>query len=278
MRRYPYHRYLTYQVLNGDDVDDVIGHMRDLEYAPPLSEDIEEMCGHLRRRRVTHAVRERHGVLFFDDEAMDIVNWIVETPVARTCAERMLLDRVHPKHVATILGLKFGLRVSALAIDRFRDGFWDTATLTNVDFAEYFRLGGRRKPEPPPTSLASRPAYSAWREGLIPDEEDLSPDAMIREIQVDAFMRYKETSDRNDHKTAMDYAKLVLKTAPARKSLYEAKRTTGDVMAIKPLLKYPEETVATIGELHSEYSQAQSGTGAVSEATGRREGDEDSRA
>lgn len=271
MRRYPYHRYLTYQVLNGDSVDDVVDHMSDLEYIPPLDEDVVELRAHLLRRRVTREVRERHGVLFFDEENMEPVHWIVETPAARTCTERLLLDGVHPKHVATIVGLKFGRELSAHAIEMFRDGFWDTATLRMTDFAEYFRLGGQRKPDPQPTSLVTRPAMAAWREGLVPNEEELSPDAMLREIQVDAFMRFKETRDRHDHKTAIDWAKLALKTAPARRSLIDRAKKIPEV---KPMLVHSDQYVPTVGELHSEYSEQQSGTGSVSDAAGRRENED----
>jgi hypothetical protein len=272
--RYPYHRYLTYQVLNGDAVDDIIDHMVDLEYAAPDEGDVQELVNHLRRRRVTKEIRIRYGVDFFDGEGMDKVHWIVETPAARTVAERMLLDRVAPKAIATVLELKFGATVAAVTVERFRDGFWDTATLTAVDFSNYFRLAGGRKPDPQPTSLVTRPAMAAWKEGLVPDEEELSPDAIVREIQVDAFMRYKQMAAVDDHKTAMDWAKLALKTAPARRLIAESKLGS-QVPALKEQLFYPEHKVATLGDLHSEYSEIHSGTGSVSEAAGRREGDDE---
>lgn len=275
MRRYPYHRYLTYRVLNGDTIADIIEHMVDLEYIPPLEDDVAELQQHLLRRRVTHEVRERERVLFFDDEDMDTINWIVETTVARTCAERLLLDRVHPKHVATVLGLKFGCDVTAKAIDLFRDGFWDTSTLRATDFGEYFALGGGSKPKPPPTSLTTRAAYSMWKQGLVPDEESLGPDTIVREIQVDAFMRFKETRDRHDHKRAIDWAKLALKTTPTHQALINKANKIPEVV---PILETPERYVPTLGELHSEYSERQSGTGATSEAAGRREDDGDPRA
>lgn len=273
MRRYPYHRYLTYLVLLGEDVDDVIENLCELEYIPPKREDVEELITHLRRRRVTNETYKRHGVDFFTESSIDKVNWIVETPPARTVVERMLLDRVAPKAIATVISLKFGVTMPAVTIDRFRDGFWDTLHLTSYDFSEYFRLGSGRKPDPQPTSLVTRPAMSAWRQGLVPDDDELSPDAIVREIQVDSFMRFKEMAERNDHKLALDYAKMAIKTAPARRLIAEAKVGT-KVPPVTQMLFDPEHEVATLGDLHSEYSETTSGTGAVSETAGRREDDE----
>jgi hypothetical protein len=273
VRRYPYHRYLAYLVLNGDDADEIIEHFEGLEYIPPHREDVDELIAHLRRRRVTRETYERHGVLFLDDSGIDKVHWIVETPPARTVVERMLLDRVAPKAIATVVQLKFGSDTAAVTIERFRDGFWDTVLLTSYDFSEYFRMGRGRKPDPQPTSLQTRPAMSAWREGLVPDEEELSPDAIVREIQVDSFMRFKEFADRNDHKLALEYAKMALKTAPARRLIAEAK-VGSQVPPLKQMLFHPPHEVATLGDLHSEYSEQQSGTGSVSDAAGRRENDD----
>lgn len=277
MRPYPYHRYLTYRVLNGDGVADIVDHLRALEYIPPLVEDVEEAIG--RRRRVTRELRERLGVAFFDDPGMESVYWLVETPKARTATERLLLDRVHPKHVATVIGLRFNEKVSESVIEKFRDGFWDTVNLTPVDFSNYFHLAHHGRPESPPeaVSLLTRPAYAAWQQGLQPDEKELSPDTIIREIQVDAFMRFKQMSDRHDPRVAMEWAKLALKTAPARRAL-TAGKVGGAIPGIKPILEYPVHKTPTLGELHTEYSQEQSGTGVVSEAMGRRENDDDDQA
>lgn len=270
MNRYPYHRYLTYLVLEGEE--DIPGHLSALEYIPPLDEDVDELRTRL-NRPVNRGLRKKYDVLFFDDENMDVVYWLVETVPARTCAERLLLDRVHPKHVATVLSLKFNEKVTEATVDRFRRGFWDTSVLTPTDFTAYFRMGGERKPDPPPGSLETRAHYSAWKEGLLPDEEALSPDSMIREVQVDAFMVYKRHLNQHDHKTAIDFARLLLKTAGTRAGL--TRKTGSGVPPIKPILEYGDNHVPTLGELHSEYSEEQSGTGAVSEAMGRREDDDD---
>jgi hypothetical protein len=281
VRLYPYHRYLVYQVLNGDDVAEIVGHMADLEYIAPRIDDVQELAERFSRRMITREVRERQGVLFFDEDSDSRrqMSWIVETVVARTCAERLLLDGVQPREVATIIGFKFSQKFTKRAVEMFRDGFWNTAGLTAVDFEAYFALAGSHKPPPPPSSvsLATRAAYAAWKQGLPPGEEDLSPDAMVREIQVDAFMRFKEQQSRNDARSAMEWAKLALKTAPARRALATTNKG-GDIPGLKPIVDYPEHNIPTLGELHSEYSQEQSGTGAVSEATGRREDDDDSQA
>jgi hypothetical protein len=244
--------------------------MRDLEYIPPRLDDVAELVGRLRRRVFDENLKETYGVAFFDDksESHGLMNWIVTTLVVRTCAERMLLDRVSPRHIATILGLKFNEALTIKSVEMFRDGFWDTTRLTPIDFENYFQLAGTHKPKPPPTSLAMRAAHSAWREGLSPDEEELSPESMVREIQTDAFMRFKEAG--GDLKSAKPWAELVLKTAPARKALTDSGRS-GPLPGVLPVLEYPENHVPSLGDLHTEYSEQQSGTGAVSEAAGERE-------
>lgn len=280
MRRYPYHLYLTYQVLNGDDSDTIAEHMDELEYVPPTTEDVEELRASLLRRPVTRERREKHRVLFFDEDSpsVDQMMWIVETPPARTCAERLLLDGVHPRHVSTILGAKFNNALTIRGVELFRDGFWDTTVMTPVDFVEYFRRAGSRKPDPPPeaVSLGTRSAYAMWKQGLHPDEEQLSPDAMIREIRVDAFMRFKEASSgpEADAREAKAWAELTLKTAGASKALADGRRGKSEkIPDLAPMLSYPDAHVPTLGELHSEYSEALSGTGAESAAMGEREED-----
>jgi hypothetical protein len=266
-------------VLNGDSVDDIVEHMEDLEYVPPTAGDVQELRALLLRRIVTRERREEMGVLFLDEKgaALDQVFWIVETPPARTCAERLLLDRVHPKHAATILGLKFNEKLTTKAVELFRDAFWDTSVCTPIDFAEYFRLArDGRKPDPPPDSvtLTTRPHYAAWKQGLHPEEDELTPEAMVREIQVDAFMNFKEmmSGTTKDPGKAKAMAELVLKTAGARKSLADSRRGKSDgIPEIKPMLTYPDQQVATIGDLHTEYSESVSGTGAQSQAMGERE-------
>jgi hypothetical protein len=271
---------LAYQLLlmDGDDVAAVIAHMRDLEYIPPLAEDVEELRTQMRRLRPRCDLRTRYGLQFLGDKtpSADFMRWLVETPAARTCTERLLLDHVQPEHVATIIGLKFGCKMSKQAIEYFRDGFWDTALLTHVDFNEYFRLGARTKPAPPPeaVSLVTRPQYAAWKQGLQPTDEELSPETMVREVQVDAFMRFKELSSRADFQQAKPWAELLLKTASARRGLNEAKVGSGDILAVRPILQYPEPQTPTLGELHSQYAEAQSGTGAVSAAAGARAEDD----
>ena len=279
MRRYPYHRYLAYQVLNGDSVKEIIEHMVELEYTAPAAGDVEELRALLLRQIVTRERRSSFGVLFLDETSpsLDQMFWLVETPPARTCAERLLLDRVHPRHAATILGLKFNEKLTTKAVEMFRDAFWDTSVCTPIDFADYFRMTrDGRKPDPPPESvtLTTRPQYSAWKQGLHPEEDELTPEAMVREIQVDAFMNFKEmmSGTSKDLNKAKVMADLVLKTAGARKSLADSRRGKSDgIPEIRPLLTYPSQDVPTIGDLHTEYSENLSGTGSESELMGDRE-------
>ena len=274
MRPYPYHRYLTYRLVNGDTADEVIDHLHGLRYIPPTPGDVEELMGLHSRRVMTPDLRKRLGIGIFDSKSMAPVYWLVETPGVRTAAERLLLDGVQPRHVATILSAKFDNRMTTSVVEMFRDGFWDTLALSRGDFSNYFHLGNLRFPEPPPesVSLATRSNYTAWKDGVYAGDDELGPDAIVREIQVDAFMRYKESVDRNDPKTAMEWAKLALKTAPARRSIAESKVGT-KIPDIKMILEYPNERVPTIGELHTDYSQETAGTGSVSAAMGRREDD-----
>lgn len=279
MTRYPYHRYLTYLVLNGDDVDDIIDHIADLEFLPPARSDVIELqSAFRRRRRVTPETRQRLDVAFFDEDspALDTALAIVETPVMRTAIERLLLDRVPDKTIATIASLKFSRSISADAVAMFRRGFWDTNALDPVDFAEYFRRGNSRKPDPPPESvtLNTRPHYAAWKHGVHPGVDELSPDAMVREIQVDAFMHFKEASSgaTANMATAKAMAELVLKTTSATKNIAAGRKgKTDSIPDLQPLLTHPTAAVATLGDLHSEYSDEMSGTGDTSRAMGARE-------
>jgi hypothetical protein len=280
VRRYPYHRYLTYQVLNGDSVSEIIKHMRELEYIPPEKADVEEMRQQLLRRRVTKIVREKHDVMFFDEgsPSHEQMFWMVETTTVRTCAERLLIDRVHPKHIATILSAKFNEKLTQKSVELFREAFWDVVVLTPIDFSDYFRMGRQRKPEPPPetVSLATRSAYAQWKQGLHPDDDELSPDLMIREIRVDSFMHYKELSSgpAKDLTKAKQMAELVLKTAGANKALADSRKGKSTAIPdLAPKLVYPSQEVATLGDLHSEYSENVTGTGAESELMGSREED-----
>jgi hypothetical protein len=280
--RYPYHRYLRYQVLNGDDVEEIRGHMADLQYAPPQVEDVETLRRQMMRRLVDKDVRRRHEVLFLEEpcESLDLMFWMVETAPVRACAERMLLDRLPVEHVATVLGLKFNQRLTVKSIELFRDGFWDTATLTPLDFSEYFRLAGVKKPDPPPSRVAlrHRPLYSAWDQGLPPDPEELPVEEMVRQVSVDSFMQFKrlQSSQAADaQKQAIAYAQLLLKTAPATKALRAASGGRGELPPLQALIEYPEDSVRSLADLHREYSDAVTGTGADIDAMGLGGSDDD---
>lgn len=275
--RYPYHRYLKYLVLNGDDRDEIRDHIASLEYIPPRADDVDELVASFRKRITNRELRDREDVLFFDDacDSLDHMFWIVETPVVRSCAERLLLDRVDPGSVSTILSLKFKHELTRKCVEMFRDGFWDTAVLGPVDFSEYFALARAIKPEPPPeaVSLTTRPHYSAWKEGLVPNAEELSVQDMVREIGVDSFMRFKELSSKpgtENQKQALAFAAMVLKTAPAAKSLSSigGRRAGGDIPKLRPIVEYPEQDVPTLADLHRDYAEEQSGTGSVIDAMG----------
>ena len=269
MTRYPYHRYLRYQVLNGDSVVEIRRHMDDLGYFPPAEDDIREIQSSISGRLIDKELRERHGVTFFDDPSpsLESVFWLVETAPARSCVERLLLDRVDTKKISIVIGIKFSQKIGQKAIELFRDGFWDTGTLTPVDFSKYFKLQNKNKPEIPPerVSLSGRPHYSAWESGLIPDDSELPVDEMIHEVMVDSFMQFKRlqsSGNPDDHKSAMAYAGLFLKTAPAkRKEKFASEGKGNKIPELRMIVEYPYSKVPTISELHREYADETSGTG-----------------
>ncbi len=260
MTRYPYHRYLAYQLLNGDDVSAVCRHMSDLEFTPPRAADVETLSREFARASMSREnLRQTLRLGFFDEpsQALDAMFWLVETVAARRVAERMLFDRVSAGVVAAVVGHKFDARVSVEAVEMFRDGFWDTITLSPVDFAEYFHLGGARKPDPPPTRvpLSQRPSYTSWSEGLVPGDDELSVEDMIRNIAVDSYFQFKELSSRQDvdsKRQALVFAGMVLKTAPT--AMRKARKTDAPP-PLAPLLSYPEDNVPTIEELDNDVDE-----------------------
>lgn len=260
MTRYPYHRYLAYQLLNGDDVDAVVAHMRDLEFVPPRRADVERLAYDVAKASLAREdLRAELGLGFFDEPgpSLDAMFWLVETVAARAVAEKMLLDRVEPRVVAAVVGHKFNARVTVEAVDMFRNGFWDTVTLSPVDFAEYFHLGGQRKPDPPPTRvpLNQRPSYVSWSEGVVPDDDSLSVEDMIRNIAVDSYFQFKELASRQDtdsKRQALSFAGMVLKTAPT--AMRKARKTDAPP-PLAPLLEYPQDTVPTIEELDNDVDE-----------------------
>jgi hypothetical protein len=257
--RYPYHRYLAYRLLSGDGIDEVRDHIRDLEFHPPSVDDAEALRSEITFMSVSgRDVREELGLSFFDRKSpsTESMLWIVETSLAREVAEKMLLDRVDTRVISSVLSYKFDARVTVEAVNMFRDGFWDTITLGPVDFAAYFHAAGQRKPDPPPALVPfeQRRHYASWSNGHVPSEEDLSVEEMIRNIAVDSYFRFKELSSRKDvdsQKQALNFAGMVLKTAPTAMRRAQARRED-EIPPLLPLLTYPEDSVPTIEELNNE--------------------------
>lgn len=257
MNRYPYHRYLAYQLLNGDDPSTVCSHMRDLEFTPPRTRDVEKLAKSIAMANLSgENLRQDLNLGFFDEAgpSLDAMFWLVETVSARRVTEKMLLDRVDPKVVAAVVGHKFDTRVTIESVAMFRDGFWDTVTLSPVDFADYFHLGGARKPDPPPARvpLNQRPSYASWNEGVVPDDDELTVEDMIRNIAVDSYFQFKELSSRPDvdsRRQALGFAGMVLKTAPT--AIRKARKPEAPP-PLAPLLVYPSDNVPTIEELDND--------------------------
>lgn len=255
LSRYPYHRYLRYLILEGDGVDEISGHLADLGFTPPPADELRLLVDTLRTGRLmTAGWRRECDVVMFDDDSRDLGTcyWLVETSVARAVAERLLLDGVNLRHCAQVLRIKFGREVSDEAVSLFRDGFWDTKTLTLIDFAAYYELGRGRKPDPPPKGvpLALRPAFAAWDNGVIPGEDELATDDIVRAIQVDAYMRYARAStipSPQSQDEARKWAAIALKVSAVKAKTLGKKRS--DLPDLRPAVYYPAQHVPTLAEL-----------------------------
>lgn len=255
MTRYPFHRYLRYLILEGDDAVEVQRHIADLGYIPPTTEDIEFLRATLVTGHIVDAAwRTRCEVDMFDDDSpeMSQAHWIVETGIVRACVERALFDKVSARHCALIVSLKFGHACSEQAIALFRRGWWDTETLTAIDFAHYFELQGRRKPDPPDgVPLHIRPAAAAWAQGVLPAEEDLSTDDIIRTLQVDSFMQYEQARvvpSPGSQDEARKWAIIALRTSQIRKPK-SAKREQQELPGLKPKVYYPGTPAPSLADL-----------------------------
>lgn len=248
MTRVPYHRYLRYLVLAGDSADEITSHLLDLGYLPPPPEDIAFLRDTLvKGRLLTDEWRARCEVDMFDDTSadMDQAHWLVETAPARVVAERALLDKVPQRHVATIVTLKFARTVSERAVSLFRRGWWDTEELTAVDFAAYLARAGTRKPDPPAgVPLHLRPAAAAWAQGILPPEEELSTDDIIRALQVDAFMHYERARtipSPSKQEEARKWAQLALRVSQVRRPKASGKvGGQQELPGLKPAVYYPD--------------------------------------
>jgi hypothetical protein len=260
--RYPFHRYLRFLVLEGDGVDDIRRHIgAELDYLVPSHKEIEELIFTLVKGRIVDdAWRKKCDVEMFLEESLDMTtcHWIVENGPARAAAERLLLEGVNSRHTAQVLTLKFNHQVSEHAVSLFRRGFWDVDTLSKIEFAEYYRAMGSRKPEPPPAPLKFRSAYTAWEHGELPDPEELTPDDMVRVIAVDAFMSYnkaRSTPVRESQEEARRWASVVLKTAQVSKAV--GGRGKGDdkgqpsLPGLRAEVYFPESHVPTLAELEA---------------------------
>lgn len=255
MNRYPYHRYLRYLVLDGERTEEIQTHLSDLDYAPPSDEDVDFLRDTLVTNRIVDdAWRARCEVDMFDevDDDMTMAHKIVETGVMRKVCEQALLERVPVRHVSTILTLKFGFKVSERAVSLFRRGWWDTEALSLIDFAAYFRAKGERKPDPPVgVPVHMRSAAAAWAHGILPSEDEMSTDDIVRALQVDAFMHYERA--RSVPSLAMQaearkWAQLALRTSQIRapKTL---KNEKDQLPGLQAKVYYPERSAPSLADI-----------------------------
>ena len=199
--------------------------------------------------------RQKCEVDIFDEESDDVdgMNWILDNPPARRVVEKALLDGTSARHCANIVTMKFGRAISERAASLYRRCYWDTEALTKIDFAHYYARGGQRKPDPPPPSvpLEARGAFTAWEEGIVPDEEELSTEKIMRTIQVDAFMcfekaRAKPTPEAQDD--ARKWAVLAMRASQFRKPKASSKGQE-QLPGLKPAVYYPEFNTPTLADL-----------------------------
>lgn len=264
--RYPYHRYLRYQLLEGDDVEEICEHMLALGYIRPREEDLRDMLGPIPAYQIgDDEVKKEHDVDFFDTPcpSRDGMYSIVENDRVRTMAEKLLLDRVPNKDIATILGHNFGRQFDIKAVDMFQKGFWDTVHLSRLDFYNYFQLGGKGMPrERGAGTLDERSMMSAWREGVHPGDEDLSIDKMMKSLTVDSYFNFKEnqsTPSPEKQDQARKWAGVFMRAASASKSLgasSERKKEGG----IKPILTYSQTQPPTLEDLHKLHAETNLGS------------------
>lgn len=256
MNRFPYHRYLRYRVLEGDSFEDVCDNLEGLGFSTPDEEDYAFLVQTLvSGRLINDAWRERCDVTMFDETSpdMDLCIWIAEDEHVRDCLQRALFERVPVRHCATILTLKFGRTVTEKAVSLYRHGWWDTEELTVIDFMHYWQRGSSSKPDPPPVPLHLRPAASAWQNGVLPSEDELSTDDIVRTIQVDAFMAFAEARQTNTPASADEarkWALLAMRTSQIRKPKTAAKDKSQTALpGLKPLVYHPKNEAPSLADL-----------------------------
>jgi hypothetical protein len=213
-------------------------------------------------------VKKEHGVLFFDEDcpSRDGMYDIVENASVRTLAEKLLLERVPNKDIATILGHKFDKSFDIKAVNLFQSGFWDTVTLSSLDFHAYFRMGNKPLPRSGKAgTLDEKGMMAAWREGVHPESEELTIDKMMQSLTFDSYFQFKEnqaTPSPEKQDQARKWATVFMRAAGASKSLGVAGQRKR-VNEIKPILKYSSTEPPTLADLHRQHSETNLGTGSV---------------
>lgn len=207
-------------MLDGLEEEEIIEHLgQELDFIPPTSEDVRFLVSTLRVGKIIDdEYRKKCDVDLFDEDSEDLrlAFWVVENEDVREAACRCLHDGISARNVGTILSMKFGKTITEGAVSIFRRGFWDTVGLTKIDFHHYFVLGNVHEPDPPSVPLHMRTAAAAWDEGILPSEEDLSSDEIIRTIQVSSFMEFSRLRDSEspcDKKEMFKWASFALKAS-----------------------------------------------------------------
>lgn len=253
MNRYPYHRYLRWLALEGEPVDDICAHIEELGFVKPRRDDVEFIV----RELTVGRAKDENGVVadaewrsicdveMFDagqgTSDLDRCYWIVDTPVVRTLAEKALLDGLNLRQVTSVVNLRTRANVNEATIKLFRDGFWDSNELTSIEWSNYYRLGElHRERLSKDVPITQQVAAAAWAAGLVPEEEQLSTEDIVRSIQVSAYLQFAEASKKGDSGVAAQrWASMALKASAMQRAKKIDKSQTA-LPLMKPRVHYPE--------------------------------------
>ena len=267
MNRYPYHRYLRWLALEGESAKQIQGHVADLGFVRPRLEDLEEIVRTCTQGQMTNAYgavesaqwRQHCDVEIFDEaqdsEDLDRCYSIVETAPLRALAERFLIERMALHHIATVLNLRANAKLTEESIRLFRDCFWDTKTLTSIDFRNYYTLGRIEREVPHDfVPIAQQPAAAAWEAGILPDDSELSTDDIVRSIQVASYMKFmKAVNDDTpgQDKFAVTWAKMAMQSSQMQRSKKIEKKQS-DLPKMMTRVSYPSQTITTLQQIQEQ--------------------------
>jgi len=237
-------------------VDEVVDAIDSIFLIPPTEEDVAELRADIYDgRNIDSKWREACDTSVFFDKSRDmsLCIWIAENSDTSLLAQRLLLDGISCLHASTIISIKSGRNVTQNSVSLFKKCFWDTDELSRIDFNNYYSLGGYTSPDPPMgVPLSMRPHMAAWQNGIIPGDDEVSTEDIIKTIQIDSFMTYQKSrvsTCRKEREESIKWANLALKTSSVRNGMSNTKKDDQD---IKIIVKYPQLNVVSLEEINQE--------------------------